>query len=524
MSPRRHRLPFTIALAILLLGSVLAVGVVPVAAVAGDGPATDTASTANATATATTAQSAEISVWTAPKDDFADLADREAVLTAIRSGSLTRGSTVAEGDVVVFAVPASGAFGALDREQTDDEPDADAFVDLVTDSGFRFHLNQTNPAPNLVRAKLDLAATNDADGLRVVPDERNGTLFVAMRTDRIRLDRGQREDLRVDPGDRYEANFTIAESVGLSGGRRTALGTVEIVERTASFETTDDGSLRLDLGLRCNAVDGQTSVAPGSELSVRLRGADGAFSLTREVVVARDGTFRAVVENLSRPSDRSFTASVRGFSDSETPGVVGFGRSLTTVSLADQRSDGRTVAVDSVSPFEPGFVALYPADAVPGRRAGATGCPIEIDRDRAAETLGVSDLLPAERSTDVAVRLDEPLSESRRLVAVPFLDTNGNGRFDPRTDEPVFRNGTLVAAGADVTLAPTNDTTPATTTTEPTTDSPTTTSPTPHPPSTPESESTTVAATTAADGPGFGPLTALLALVALAGLAVRRRH
>jgi PGF-CTERM protein len=422
-------------------------------------------------------------------------------------------------------VPASGAFGALDYERTGDEPDADAFVDLVAGDDFRFHLNQTNPAPNRARATLDLAATNENDGLRVVPDERNGTLFVAMRTDRLSLDRGQRDGLRVDSGDRYEANFTIAESAGLSDGRRTALGSVAFVERSASFETAADGSLQLDLGLRCNAVAGESSVAPGTDLTVRLRGTDGAFSLTREVTVDRNGTFRAIVENISRPASLSFTATVRGFPDSETPGVVGFGRSLTTVSLSAQSTDGRTVTVDSVSPFEPGFVALYPADSAPDRVASAGGCPVELDRDRAADALGVSERLPAEPSTDVSVRLDEPLTESRRLVAVPFLDTNENGRFDPRTDEPVFVNGTLVAAGADVTVSPATGTTPGPTTTGPTTDSPTTvtTSPTPHPPDTPEPGTTTPTATTTADGPGFGALVALLALLALTALAAVRR-
>ncbi|WP_246986674.1 DUF7282 domain-containing protein [Halorientalis marina] len=482
----------------------------------------------SAPATNTTAQdAADIGTWTAPAADFDDLDDREAVRTAIGNGSLTRDDTVADRDVAVLAVPASGAFGALDRQKDENEPYADAFVDLVgSREGFRFHLNQTNPAPNLAPARLDLAATNENDGLRVVPDEANGTLFVALKTDRLVLDRPDRAGVRVRPGQEYEANFTIAESVGLSGGRRTSLGTVEIAERTAGFETTD-GTLRLDLGRQCNAVAGQSSVAPGTDVTVRLRGTGDAFSLTRDVTVDRNGTFRTDVENLTRPSETAFVATVRGFPDSETDGVVGFGRSLTTVAASDQSGAGRTVTVDSVFLFEPGFVVLYPADAAPERTAPAR-CPVEIDRDRAADTVGVSVRLPEDRSTNVTVRLDDPLAESRRLVAVPFLDSNRNGRFDPGVDDPVFVNGTLVAADLNVSLAA-NETT-LTTTAPPTTDSPTTattptttTSPTPHPPDTPDPETATTAPPTTADGPGFGPLAALLALVALAALATARR-
>lgn len=508
MAPRSAR---TVVLAALLLGSAGAAGAIPASAPAAASPA------ANATAQ----DAADIGTWTAPAADFDDLDDHAAVRAALRNGSLTRTETVAEADVAVFAVPASGSFGALGRQKGDREPYADAFADLVAaDNGYRFSLNQTDPAPNLAPARLDLAATNENDGLRVVPDEANGTLYVALKTDRLVVDRPDREGLRVRPDQRYEANFTIAESVGLSGGRRTALGTVGFVERTASFETTD-GVLRLDPGQQCNAVAGQSSVAPGTAVTVRLRGTGDAVSLTREVPVGRDGAFRTAVANVTRPSGAAFVATVRGFPDSETDGVVGFGRSLTTVSATDRSTAGRTVSVDSVFLFEPGFVALYPADAAPERTA-PPGCPVEIDR--AAATVGVSARLPGNESTNVTVRLDEPLAESRRLVAVPFLDSNGNGQFDPRADDPVFVNGTLVAADLNASLDRPTSPTPTTSVTadsQTTAATPTTTF-TPHPPDTPETETATGVATTTGTGPGFGPLAALLALVVLSAPARRR--
>ena len=526
MSTRRTF--FVTAIAALLVASTLPAGVAPAVATPGDSVATDTTAEPPANASTTAAQSADIDVWTAPKDDFADLDDREAVLTAIRDGSLTRDRTVAEGDVAVFAVPASGAFGALDRERADDEPYADAFVDLVTDSGFWFHLNQTNPAPNLARARLDLAATNQNDGLHVVPDERNGTLFVAMRSDRMRLDRGQREGVRVEPGERYEANFTIAESVGLSGGRRTALGNVEFVERSATFETGDDGAIAWSAG-NCNRLAGETSVAPGTELTAVVSGENRPFTRTLTLTVATDGTFGATVDTRDLGDNATFTARVRGFPDSDTSGFTandaGFGRAV----VRDQESDGRTVTVGSATLSAGGFVALYPADVlddIATREPSDDGCVrLQFDGDRAADArLGASGYLDAGETADVQVPLDDSLTETRTVVAIAHRDTNGDRQFDPRTDGPYIVNESLLGTEATISLAA-NGTTLTTTTSPPTTVSPTTvtTSPTPHPPDTPEPETTTPVPTTTADGPGFGPLAALLALVALVALAAARR-
>ena len=531
----------SVVLAALLVGSVVAAGTATAAPrPTGDRPTTADAAHDHATtagtapllsANATVQRAGDIGTWTAPAADFDDLDDREGVRTAIRNGSLTRTDTVAERDVAVLAVPASGAFGALDRQKDEDEPYADAFVDLVeSGEGFRFHLNQTNPAPNLAPARLDLAATNENDGLRVVPDERNGTLLVALKTDRLVLDRPDREDVRVRPGQEYEANFTIAESVGLSDGRRTALGTVEIAERTVRFDTGGRGEVVWSTA-DCNSLRGDTTVAPGSTLDLVVRGENRSFTWARTVTVAPDRTFLATFDTTDVGGLGSFTAQVRGFPDSDTPGAVARPVDRPQLRVSDQSSDGRTVSVGSVTMDTGGFVALYAVEspaALSVRRAPADGCPTsEFDADTAtAALIGTSDALDAGQSTNVTVRLDEPLTASRTIVAVAHRDPNGDRRLDPREDAPYTANGTIVADG--VTVSVDRPTTP-TTTVSPTTDAPTTavtptTTATPHPPDTPEPTTTTPIPTTTADGPGFGPLVALLALVALTTLAARRRR
>ncbi|MFB6281184.1 MAG: PGF-CTERM sorting domain-containing protein [Haloferacaceae archaeon] len=100
-------------------------------------------------------------------------------------------------------------------------------------------------------------------------------------------------------------------------------------------------------------------------------------------------------------------------------GAVTDGAEVTVsaaVSLADQPSGGHTVVVDSVDLSEGGFVTLHDARLFGGDALGSV--------------VGTSGYLDAGVHENVEVTLDEPIDESRTLIAMPHRDTNDNEAYD----------------------------------------------------------------------------------------------
>ncbi|APW98004.1 hypothetical protein CHINAEXTREME_09520 [Halobiforma lacisalsi AJ5] len=114
-----------------------------------------------------------------------------------------------------------------------------------------------------------------------------------------------------------------------------------------------------------------------------------------------------------------------------------------TISFDDQESDGDSVVIDSVELSEGGFVAVY------------DGVTVDADPDA---VLGASAYLEPGGHENVTVEFDEPLEESRPLVAVVHHDTTDDETFryvesDGEDDEPyVSDGGGPVLDGAFVTV------------------------------------------------------------------------
>jgi PGF-CTERM protein len=137
---------------------------------------------------------------------------------------------------------------------------------------------------------------------------------------------------------------------------------------------------------------------------------------------------------------------------------------------------------------------------------------------------------------DVAIVLDEPISENQDLIAMPHRDTDGDQVYEfgeaEGLDAPYTQNGTPVTDTAAITglgggAEPTPDETPTPTEQEPT-PTPTEQEPTPTEtePEPTETETATEEATDTPgqDGPGFGIVVSVLALLAAALLAARRNE
>ncbi|MDX5987461.1 MULTISPECIES: DUF7282 domain-containing protein [Haloferax] len=175
------------------------------------------------------------------------------------------------------------------------------------------------------------------------------------------------------------------------------------------------------------------------------------------------------------------------------------------VTAVDQSGDGTTVTVESVTLHDGGFVTIHDATVTDGE-------VFESVR-------GTSEYLEPGTHENVEITLDTPLEESGTLVPMAHRDTNGNEAYDFLTSEgaddgPYVANGSAVVDTAAYTVEGTDTGTPMETETmtddemtddemgdmtdEPTTDS-------------------------SAEAPGFGLVVALIALVAAALIAARRR-
>ncbi|WP_132058285.1 DUF7282 domain-containing protein [Halorussus amylolyticus] len=90
--------------------------------------------------------------------------------------------------------------------------------------------------------------------------------------------------------------------------------------------------------------------------------------------------------------------------------------SVASVTFENQVSNGTTVTVESVTVPEGGFVLVHNETITDG---------VVLD-----SMLGESDFLDSGTHQNVTVRLDEPVNESQRLVAVVYRDSNDNAAYD----------------------------------------------------------------------------------------------
>ncbi|AQL42330.1 hypothetical protein BV210_06215 [Halorientalis sp. IM1011] len=493
---------------VALLAAVLAGS--SVAAAAGSSTIDVTQSTnetvTNDTANGTTANATvgSLTVWSASTDRFAELSAVAAIQDGIQAGWLTRDRTVAKDDTVVFALSAPdltatvGAANAIDRER--------AFVQAVTDSErYSFRVEQTVESTLAEKRPkmLNLSATRLGGALQVTPDERNGTLYVALRTDRANFETEYRDVVSARTGDAYVVTVTA--------GNVSSTTNIEIVDPPISFDTDAGSVVRFGIE-RCGLVTGHAYPGADVEIDANVVSPEsGTFVVETTTRTTENGRFAACVNTTDLPSNATLRLTADGFRGAVT-GVIGSSEP-PSISLEDQNATNGTVTAD-VTLFDPGFVALYRASSIdalsPANDTGRCTFPPYLDR-RAAESrlVGVSDHLGPGQDT-VSVELTGDLNRSTRLLALVHYDRDDDGQFDyPGVDypecvsggDPVSDTATISPAGQSPSDSGSangtaSDASPSTV--------------------------TTASNTTTADGPGFGPAVAVLALLAATLLARRR--
>src|SRR5699024_10583604 len=217
---------------------------------------------------------AALVTWTAPATAFDNVTNASAVATAVNTGRITTTDTIAKGDVLVDQFKIAGVYGALAAAN---------FSTLVERGTLDFTVVQTNPETNRPPKRLDVNRSLANNSIRVIPDERNDVLYVNVDTGAAVFENGTPA-----AGDEFETELAFNGTAGNAGRNRSPPANVTFVGAELGLGTV---SLATD---RNQTITGTTSLAPGSEVTVRLqRNGTGSFVKTNVTRVRPNGSFAA---------------------------------------------------------------------------------------------------------------------------------------------------------------------------------------------------------------------------------------
>ena len=266
-----------------------------------------------------------MNIWTAEEGALSDLDEPGPISTYVAAGNLTQDSTIAEGDLVVHQLQASGIFGALNATNENNYTDALYQLDVSSNGSGAINLSiyesEASVSANADGATLTMESMSLGD-VETVADPSNNTLYLMMNSDDV-LDAPNAE---VD--DRFVANFTLREESDLTRDDQSVTGEFRIIDRELEFDTTGEvgGEDVVQVEAAANqSISGTTSLAAGSEVSVSVRSTgDSPFLLTQDAVVQPDGTFNATFDFTNVSEGQNFTVDASGTfeDDPEVDGVV----------------------------------------------------------------------------------------------------------------------------------------------------------------------------------------------------------
>ncbi|WP_123534765.1 DUF7282 domain-containing protein [Halosimplex salinum] len=445
-------------------------------------------------------------------------------------GNLTQSDQATEGELIVHQVSASGLEGIL-RNRTDAGTNATQaflneesnYVENNANIGnlfptFTAAFEELEPQANRQPRTFDLDTTNTV----VIPDYQNDTYYIAVKLS------GVDEDKLVD-NDAWNASFgfeeydAIGPVLGGEGG-----GTVDsewtYYDAEANLQTNADDEVIIR-NEDSQTIRGDTNVAPGTKLGLRINSQEDTspFLTTLNTHVSEDRTFAASGDFSQRGAGINFTVNVRRGGDRIGGPYDGriLGEATASVTFNDQAvpEENQEVRVESATLSDGGFIAIHEGSA-------------------SGDVIGTSRYLEPGQHSNVRIDLDEDVSETTTLVAMPHLDDNSNNLYDfPEADAPYTADGGAVTDSASVSLdvdtptptptaTPTDTPSPTPTPTDEPTDTPTdepTDTPTDEPADETDEPEDTPTPTTEDDGAGFGVAVSLIALLGAALIAARRR-
>lgn len=495
--------------------AVVSAGAVPADAVSAT-ESTSTDVTTNTSTSVTANATPNVTIRSGTRVEWTELRDEEAILAAIEDGRLDRTETVAVGDPIVVTVRHAELAEYLSRGNATER----FFAQFETPEA-NLTFDQTNPGPNQLRARILLSR----NATTVVTDAANDTTYVVIATARTPVVRDTDADPdleRVTYYDGYEfrAELTLAAESNLTadGREEAASDGFGIRVRKAHLAVDDEVSRVLYANPTPNqTVRGATNVEPGLNVTVVVRTRDDPGTAENESFVR----VRTVPVRDGGPDESPQFEATFDFEDVAQN---------TTASL-DVRHDGRSIlganatvvvaeptaelAVREVEPNATGPYTRVRADADLSR-----GGFVVLHRGSAdGPVVGSSRFLERGAHSNVTVYVGERVEESGHLVAAVHRDANQNRWFDGADVDVAYADGGAATVETGYVLR-SGTTRRVTLTATPTLEE--TTAPDGR------SNVTTTDATrtetpTSVPIPGFGIASAVVALVAVGTLAIRRR-
>lgn len=343
-----------------------------------------------------------VTTQTAPGSAFED------VQTAADLSELaTETETVAAEDVLILEITSAGLTDALASES---DIDLNARLLELVRSGV-LEVQITNRASNTT---LDLSATNETGGVRVLPDAGSSTVYILIDTEQTVF---ADNTTGVTAGD-------LNVEIDSQGTSSPVSERVTVTPREASFET--DGDDRINLTADSNrTITGDTSVAPNTNLTVQIQSNEEAtFNITRTAQVSdnRQFSFRVDFDNVTKGTEFVMLIPDEGFSEAAaTEGILTAGSSASVRLTGQQFETDRQqkITVRSANLSEGGFLAVYNQSYLTQNRSEAQ-----------EGFLGASGYLQAGSHQNTTIQLNRTYQGDGTLIVVPRLDTNDNMVYD----------------------------------------------------------------------------------------------
>ncbi|MFB6229382.1 MAG: PGF-CTERM sorting domain-containing protein, partial [Halobacteriales archaeon] len=233
-----------------------------------------------------------------------------------------------------------------------------------------------------------------------------------------------------------EAPASVTFSDQTRDGTTVTVDSVRMDE--GGFVTMHDSSL-LDGDAVGSVVGFSEYLAPGSYENVIVE-LDEQLTETQQLIAMphRDSNDNQTYDFVDESGDPPYTEGGSAVTDAGEVTVVAAPASVT---FSDQTRDGTTVTVDSVRMDEGGFVTMHDSSL--------------LDGDAVGSVVGFSEYLAPGSYENVIVELDEQLTETQQLIAMPHRDSNDNQTYDfvdGSGDPPYTEGGSAVTDAGAVTI------------------------------------------------------------------------
>ena len=238
-------------------------------------------------------------MWTGSSEEVGSVSDLEDLNDAIDDGQITQSNDIAVGDLAVHQLEASGFEGALNARE--DEDVTQAFNDTVRNGPINLTIEEASPGANQDASELNLSY---GDNVTVIADGPNDTYFVVVDTGAVDFDAPRDEELPSDDDTELETNFTVLQDdAGFDFTPDDEFDDDENSETFVEF-TAEEPEASVDEPFNVSQASGQTvsgttNIAPGTELTLRVRSQSGvspSFLKTASPVVQSDGTYSATFD------------------------------------------------------------------------------------------------------------------------------------------------------------------------------------------------------------------------------------